>query len=121
MISTLKVVVSGSLILVLVVMALIVVLGGLYLFLRWYKNKKRVNVRKATYGQLLHVSLDDPKKAAYEITKYGYLFKNDTLRNTEMYHNLVERLEKYKYKKEVDAIDEETKSYFELYKGMIDV
>ena len=78
-------------------------------------------MRKATYEKLLHASLLEPKKAAYEITKYGYLFKDDAPRNAEMYKNLVERLDRYKYKKEVEPIDEETKSYFELYKGMIDV
>lgn len=105
----------------LVTISLIVILGTMYLLLRWYKNKKRINIRKNTYNNLVHVTLDEPKKAAYEITKYGYLFKSDSQRNNDMYHNLVDRLEKYKYKKDVEAIDEETKSYFELYKGMIDV
>ncbi len=105
----------------LVVIALIIILGSVYLLLKWYKNKNRVNMRKATYKKLLHVNLSEPKSAAYEITKYGYLFQGDSQRNREMYHNLVQRLEKYKYKKEVEAIDDETISYFELYKGMIDV
>lgn len=105
----------------LVVISLIIVLGGIYLFLKWYKNKNRINMRKATYKKLLHVDLSEPKRAAYEITKYGDFFKEDSQRNRDMYHNLVDRLEKYKYKKEVEVFDDETKSYFELYKGMIDV
>ena len=105
----------------LVVISLIIVFGGIYLFLKWYKNKNRINMRKATYKKLLHVNLSDPKSAAYEITKYGYSFKDDSQRNRDMYYNLVDRLEKYKYKKEVDVFDDETKSYVELYKGMIDV
>ncbi|EDZ61575.1 hypothetical protein SMGD1_2157 [Sulfurimonas gotlandica GD1] len=38
-----------------------------------------------------------------------------------MYDNLVQRLESYKYKKQVDEFDSEVKGYIEVYKGMIDV
>ncbi|WP_345992375.1 hypothetical protein [Sulfurimonas sp. HSL-1716] len=105
----------------LIVIALIILFGSAYLIFRWYKNKNRINIRKSAYKKLLQVELFEAKKAAYEITKYGYLFKDDSQRNRDMYHNLVERLEKYKYRKDVQDFDEEAKSYFELYKGMIDV
>jgi hypothetical protein len=38
-----------------------------------------------------------------------------------MYENLINRLEVYKYKKDVDAYDGEIIGYIELYKEMIDV
>ena len=105
----------------LIIISLVIVVGGTYLLFRWLKHRKRHNERKVTYAKLLHVNLQEPKEAAYAITKYGHLFSHDSERTLEMYHNLTSRLEQYKYKKEVASLDEETKSYFELYKGMIDV
>jgi hypothetical protein len=105
----------------LVLVATVAALAITYLLLRWYKHKNRVNLRKESYQRLLELNFEDPKKAAYAITKYGYIFKDDTQRNSEMYANLVERLKQYKYRAKVASFDEETKSYFELYKGMIDV
>ena len=67
------------------------------------------------------LDLSDAKKAAYAITNYGATFKDDSPRHSEMYANLHNRLEKYKYKKEVEKLDEETLGYFELYKEMCDV
>ena len=103
------------------VVSLAVLAGAVYLAIKWYRVKTRLNLRRATYQKLLHVDLSDPKKAAYEITKYGQFFKNDSPRNEEMYYNLIARLEKYKYKKEVEPFEYEERSYLELYKGMIDV
>lgn len=105
-----------------VVLLSLVLLGGLaYLAVKWIKAKNRLNLRKTMYQKLLHVDLSDSKKAAYEITKYGLYFKDDSPRNEEMYLNLISRIERYKYKKEVGAFEYEERSYFELYKGMIDV
>jgi hypothetical protein len=102
-------------------LSLIIIAGGSYLFLRWFKTRKRQNLRKSTYQKLLHVDLQDPKRAAYEVTEFGLFFRDDSQRTQEMYDNLVTRLEKYKYKKLVEPIDMETQSYIELYQGMIDV
>ncbi len=105
-----------------VVLLALVVLGGfIYLASKWIKTRNRLNLRKNMYQKLLHVELSDAKKAAYEITKYGAFFKDDSPRNSEMYLNLIARLERYKYKKEVGPFEYEERSYFELYKGMIDV
>jgi len=67
------------------------------------------------------MTFKDAKRAAYDITKYGYVFADDSARNREVYENLLRRLAPYKYKKEVGAMDAETKSYFNIYLGMIDV
>jgi hypothetical protein len=104
-----------------VVLSLIILIGGSYLFIRWYKRRKTQNLRKTTYQKLLYVDLKNPKKAAYEVTELGLFFREDSQRTQEMYDNLVARLERYKYKKEVEPIDMETQSYIELYQGMIDV
>ncbi len=104
-----------------IIVSLLVLAGVIYLILKWVKTKNRLNLRRNTYKKLLHVDLSDSKKAAYEITRYGLVFKDDSPRNEEMYFNLIARLERYKYKKDVGPLEYEERSYLELYKGMIDV
>ena len=100
----------------------LIVLGALgYLLYKYIQKSRAYNKRKEYYKLLHEIDLSDTKKAAYAITHYGHLFKDDGERHAGMYANIVERLERYKYKKVVDPFDEETLGYIELYKGMIDV
>lgn len=92
-----------------------------YFLYKWFKTKKKFNLRKENYKALNSLDLSDAKKCAYAITSYGATFKDDSPRHHEMFLNLTNRLEVYKYKKEVSAFDDETIGYIELYKGMIDV
>ena len=101
--------------------AILLVFGAVYLLYVWLKKRNRFNRRKEHKKLLSSVDLSDAKKAAYEITFYGATFKDDGARQAEMFKNLTDRLQNYKYKKEVELIDKETLSYFELYKGMCDV
>jgi len=92
-----------------------------YLLLKWFKNRNAFNLRKEHYKLFNAVDFSDAKRAAYDITFYGASFRDDSPRHSEMYKNLVDRLEPYKYKKSVDAIDKEVFAYIDLYRGMIDV
>ena len=101
----------------------VALLGGVfYLLLRYFKHRKKENKRKK-YLQLLHgVDLySDPKKAAYLLTKYGAMFKNDDERHKEMYENMVSKLQDYKYKKEVEPFDADTIAVINLYREICDV
>ncbi len=93
----------------------------IYLILKWIQKRNAFNIRKEHYRLLNAVDFSDPKKAAYEISFYGNTFSNDGPREREMYKNLLQRLQQYKYKKSVEEIDEEVKAYIDLYRGMIDV
>lgn len=104
-----------------VIVATLLLLGVLYLIYRWYKNKNRFNIREQHYKLLNNIDYSDPKKAAYDITFYGATFKDDSERHLRAYENMLEKLEKYKYKKEVEPFDDETHHYIELFKGLIDV
>jgi len=95
--------------------------GIIYLLYKYIKNKNRFNIRKEHYKLLCAVDTTDTKKAAYAITLYGYTFRDDSPRHTEMFSNLLRKLEPFKYKKEVKPFDDETLSYFELYKEMCHV
>jgi hypothetical protein len=101
--------------------ALILVLGVAYLIYMLLQKRNKFNIRKEHFKLLNSLDLSDAKRSAYNITLYGATFKNDSPRHQEMYENLINRLEVYKYKKDVDAYDGEIIGYIELYKEMIDV
>lgn len=92
-----------------------------YFLYLYFKRKNAFNIRKHHYSLFSNLDLNDTKQSAYLITTYGATFANDSDRHAEMFKNLVERLEVYKYKKDVSAFDSETKGYIELYKDMLDV
>jgi hypothetical protein len=103
------------------VAALIVIAGTIYLLFKWFKRRNKFNIRKEHFKLLNAIDFKNPKKSAYDLTFYGATFKDDSPRHTEMYKNLIQRLEEYKYKKNVEALDKEVLAYIDLYKGMIDV
>jgi len=84
-------------------------------------RKKRVNIRKIKYKELENIDWGNPKKAAYTISETGRFFANDNERCQKAYENLFERLEAYKYARNVNAIDSETVGYYKLYLEIIDV
>ena len=100
----------------------IVALGLIaYLLYMYMKKRNAFNIRKEHFKLLNNLDLKDTKQSAYAITNYGLTFKDDSDRHEEMFNNITERLESYKYKKEVDKFDSEMLGFIELYKGMIDV
>lgn len=101
--------------------ATLLLLALAYLLVRYIKNKNAYNQRREHFKMMSSQDLSKTKEAAYAITLYGLTFRDDSPRHYEMYENLTKRLESYKYKKEVEAFDDEVKSYIELYRGMIDV
>jgi hypothetical protein len=105
----------------LIVVAVIFVTGVLFLLWRLWQQRNRVNERQDAFDALESVDFGDAKEAAYAVTRYGLFFAEDSPRCREAYDALVERLVPYKYKKQVDAIDEETRSYYDIFVGMIDV
>ncbi|MEA3227812.1 MAG: hypothetical protein U9P38_01945 [Campylobacterota bacterium] len=96
-------------------------IGIAYLLFRWFQKKDNFNIRKEHFKFINSTNIKETKKTAYLITLYGATFKDDSPRHLEMYKNLTDRLQEYKYKKDVDAFNDEVKGYIELYKGMIDV
>jgi len=93
----------------------------LYLLIRRYRAAQVENSRAACRQALEAVDFDDAKAAAYTITRLGRCFAEETPQHKEVYTNLARRLEPYKFRKTVPPIDEETRAYFRIYLGMIDV
>ena len=61
----------------------------------------------------------DAKDGAYKATYYGREVANSD-RKREIYNQLVEMLEKYKYRKNVDKIDNATLKQFQLFIEVVD-
>lgn len=99
----------------------VVILGLIYLFIRWLRHRNRFNIRREHLKLLKTVDFNDTKNAAYAITLYGLTFKHDSERHSRAYDDLVEKLEAFKYKKSVESFDKNTLHYIELYRGMLDV
>lgn len=94
----------------------------LSLFFWWMKRRRnrRPDPRKSAFEKLSSIDLGDSKKAAYAICENGRVFEHDNERTHKAYHNLFDRLERYKYAPRVDKIDEETIGYYRLYLEIID-
>lgn len=112
---------SFTFLMMIVVLLLLLGIGVSYLLYRYMRERHRSNQREKYFKALSTIDFTQPKQAAYDITKYGRVFADDSERLSEAFQNLVERLEAYKYKKEVEKIDSESQSYYKIYLGMIDV
>jgi len=81
-----------------ILIALIVFLYNL--IYKFFHDRKRM-LKKAVFKKLKEVDFENPKRAAYDITRYGrYLICDD--KSQKIYDELILLLEKYKYKKEID-------------------
>ncbi len=94
--------------------------SGILFFIgkRVWENRK-VNLEKEYLEALKKIDWKDTKKSAYDATHYARLLATDE-RKKELFSQLEPMLEKYKYKKEVDTIDEETRRQFNLYVQVAD-
>lgn len=100
---------------------LIVAFIGLISFLiyKYFNNKKR-NLRKEYYKILKDISFDDTKQTAYTISKYTRLLATSDL-EIKLCKELIEELEKYKYKKNVEKFDGNVKVRFGIFMDSLDV
>ena len=101
-------------------LGLIVLSVIVYFLYLWYKKRNAFNLRKHHLDLLSKLDFSDTKNTAYAISTYGLTFKDDSPRHQEIFNNINEKLEVYKYRKSVDSFDEETLGYIEIYKGMLD-
>ena len=81
--------------------------------------KRKRNRAKEYLEKLNSIDWSNPKEAAYKATYYSRLLATDE-RRKKLFEQLKPKLDRYKYKKDVDAIDEETRNFFNLYKQVCD-
>ena len=97
---------------------LLVTLLLFFVVKKLWENRK-VNLAKGYLEALKKIDWNDTKRSAYEATHYARLLATDE-RRKELFSQLELMLEKYKYKKEVDAVDQDTKNKFSLYVQVAD-
>jgi len=97
-----------SFIIFLFVVGLVVIIIGvlIYLFLKG-RTKKHITKKQTMFKELKSLKFDDAKNSAYVFTKNCYIFLDDT--NEKRYQDICQKLEIYKYKKDVPLMDEDTK------------
>jgi len=95
----------------------IAILGiGLYYLTKILLKLRKTNKRKEYLEALKKINWNDTKHAAYEATRLGRLILGDEPdRLHELYRQMVQELDRYKYRKKVDEIDRKTRSQFELF------
>ena len=104
-----------------VIVGLLIIAGVFYLLYRYLKYKNRYNIRKEHLKAIRNIDMNDTKKAAYELTRYGLTFRDDSPRHQKHYELMLHALDAFKYKKKVDAFDSETLRHIHNYEEMLDV
>jgi hypothetical protein len=84
----------------------------------FWQNRK-INLAKGYVAKLKAIDWKDPKQSAYDATYYARLLATDE-RRRELFSQLEPLLEKFKYKKEVEAVDQDTINRFNLYVQVAD-
>ena len=102
----------------LVAIGTLVLIAGLIYLLRWWRQHRKRDPRIEWLAALDRIDYNNPKKAAYTMTRYGRLLAEER-RQKEILSQLLPRLERYKYKKEVPPLDEETKRFMKLFIEMV--
>jgi len=103
-----------------ITLAVLGLIVALYFLVRYILRLKPKRDKAKDYLEALHqIDWSNPKKAAYEATKYGRLLATDD-RRRELFSQLLPLLERYKYRKNVDRVDRETIKRFELYRNICD-
>jgi flagellar biosynthesis/type III secretory pathway M-ring protein FliF/YscJ len=104
---------------ILVFLAIILLLIIIFIIIKLLK-KKKISDRKKYYKILQTVDFVDSKKAAYAITKYSRLIALNE-REKRLSDELIEELEKFKYKKNVEHLNDVIKIKYSIFMDSLDV
>ena len=101
---------------------IVAILLGLLIF--YFIGKKmwesrKINLAKGYVEKLRSIDWHDTKKSAYDATYYARLLATDE-RRKELFFQLEPLLEQYKYKKQVEDVDQDTLNRFNLYVQVAD-
>ena len=103
----------------LIVLAVLIVLSLVYFVGKKLWKQRKINLAKGYVEKLKAIDWKDPKKSAYDATHYARLLATDD-RRKELFSQLEPLLEQFKYKKEVDEVDQDTLNRFNLYVQVAD-
>lgn len=103
----------------LIFLAILILTTLIFFLIKFFKDRKK-SPRKIYFEILKNIDFSDSKKSAYVITKYSRLITTNE-REKKLANELIEELEKYKYKKNVEKIDETIKAKFLVFMDSLDV
>lgn len=103
----------------LIIFAGLLVLGIVFFVLKKLWDNRKINLAKGYLEALKEIDWVYTKSSAYKATHYARLLATDE-RRKELFSQLEPMLEQYKYKKEVDEIDQDTQNKFNLYVQVAD-
>ncbi|SFZ98358.1 hypothetical protein MNB_SV-5-16 [hydrothermal vent metagenome] len=103
----------------LIIFAILLFCAILFFVIKKFLENRKTNLAKVYLKKLKDIDWKDSKHSAYEATKYARLLATDD-RRKELFSQLEPMLEKYKYKKQVESIDEKTLNKFNLYVQVAD-
>ena len=103
----------------LIVFTVLVVLAIVYVLAKKFWENRKINLAKGYVEKLKAIDWKESKKSAYDATYYARLLATDE-RRKELFSQLEPLLEKYKYKKQVDEVDQDTLNRFNLYVQVAD-
>ncbi|MEA1954502.1 MAG: hypothetical protein U9O24_08945 [Campylobacterota bacterium] len=97
-----------------IIFAALLVIGVLFFVVKKFWDNRKVNLAKGYLKKLNAIDWKESKKSAYEATHYARLLATDE-RREKLFEQLEPLLEQYKYKKEVETVDEDTRNRFNLF------
>lgn len=103
----------------LIFLAILILITLIFFLIKFFKNRKK-SPRKIYFEILKNIDFSDSKKSAYVITKYSRLITTNE-REKKLANELIEELEKYKYKKNIEKIDDTIKAKFLVFMDSLDV
>jgi hypothetical protein len=103
----------------LIIIGSLLLLGILFFILKRLWENRKSNLAKGYLEKIKTIDWKDTKHSAYEATHYARLLATDE-RRKEIFSQLEPMLEKYKYKKEVEEVDQDTRNKFNLYVQVAD-
>ena len=103
----------------LISLAIFLIVAILFFLAKKLWENRKINLAKGYLESIKKIDWNDTKKSAYEATHYARLLATDE-RRKELFSQLEPLLEQYKYKKEVDEVDQDTKNKFNLYVQVAD-
>ncbi|RRS30857.1 MAG: hypothetical protein P794_05630 [Epsilonproteobacteria bacterium (ex Lamellibrachia satsuma)] len=103
----------------LIIVGSLLLLGILFFVAKKLWENRKINLAKGYLEKIKAIDWKDAKHSAYEATHYARLLATDD-RRKELFSQLEPMLEKYKYKKEVEEVDQDTLNKFNLYVQVAD-
>ena len=102
-----------------IIVTIVLVLAILFFVGKKFWENRKINLAKGYVEKLKAIDWKDPKQSAYNATYYARLLATDA-RRKELFSQLEPILEKFKYKKEVEEVDQDTLNRFNLYVQVAD-